>query len=174
MADPVRRDEPLNVRRFPESPSNTVRSYAEEQKLLAQDTPSRPLGEWPWTDVTEAAISEDTPLHRAGERVGGTLGNAVAEARALPARLQDRMQELKQRFRVISGRKSAEIKDRAAELTGQAHDRINGIATEAGERARYLQFRTRLYARQNPFQFIAGAAAAGFVIGFLLRLGRHE
>ena len=184
MAEPVRNDEPLSGTRWPESPSGTPRpaplkSSAAEPAvppaaLLPEDTPSRPLGEWPHADMTEAAIPEETRLQNAGEAVGTALGTVVSEARDLPGRLQDRMHYLKQRFRVISGRGSAEIKERASELTDDAERKIVEVAHEAGREARQWQFRARLYARRYPFHFVAGAAAAGFAIGFLLGLWRTE
>ena len=180
MAEPLRNDEPLSSMRWPETPSGSTstRSLAESapdsSRLLPEDVPSRPLGEWPRADMTEAATPEDTRLQSAGEAVGSALGTVVSEARELPGRLQDRVKDFKRRFQVISGRKAADFKQRASELTGEAEQQISDLANEASREVRFWEFRARLYARRYPFEFVAGAAAAGFAIGFLLRLWRDE
>ncbi len=98
----------------------------------------------------------------------------VNQTRELGGMMQDRMSELKQKFRVIAGRRSAEIRDRASDMTDEAQRKASELASEAKREARVWEFRARLYARRAPFQFIAGAAAAGFAIGFLLRMWRDE
>ncbi len=183
MAEPVRNDEPLSSMRWPESPSSNAaprpivaHTSAEPAALLPEDTPSRPLGEWPRADITEAAIPRSTErrLENAGEAVGQAIGTVINEARDLPGKLQDRMSELKRRFQVISGRGSADLKQRASELTDEAQEKLSDLSHQARVEARHWEFRARLYAYRSPLQFIAGAAAAGFAIGFLLRLWRDE
>ena len=176
MAEPVRNDEPLSSMRWPESPAGAaspgptpVRPSGNAAALLPEETSSRPLGEWP---VPEPPA--DTRLQSAGEAVGAALGTVVYEAREIPGRLQDGVDSLKRRFRVITGGGSAAIKSRAVELEDDAEQRISELAPEARREARHWQFRARLYALRYPFQFVAGAAAAGFAIGFLLRLWRDE
>lgn len=88
--------------------------------------------------------------------------------------MQDRMSELKQKFRVIAGRRSAQVKERASELTDEAQQALSEIALETRREARHWEFRARLYARDYPFHLIGGAAAAGFAFGVLVRLWREE
>lgn len=176
MAEPLRNDDPLSSTRWLESPSGTAAPRpvspraAEPVALLPEETPSRPLGEWP-----EPEPPRDTRLESAGEAVGSAIGTVVNEARELPNRLQGGVQNLKRRFQVISGRaKSGELKQRASELTDQAQEKVSELTDQATREARHWEFRARLYAIRFPFQFIAGAAATGFVVGFLLRLWRDE
>lgn len=183
MAEPVRNDEPLSSMRWPESPSSEaaprpsgVPSSVQPAALLPEDTPSRPLGEWPRSDITEAAIPRSTErrLENAGEAVGQAIGTVIHEARELPGRVQGRMSDLKKKFKVISGRGSADLKQRASELSDEAQEKLSELSHEARREARHWEFRARLYACRFPLQFIAGAAAAGLAIGFLLRLWRDE
>jgi len=178
MAEPVRNDEPLSEMRFPESPATTrtpgpgpvpVTGAAQPAGLLPDTLPDRPLGAWP-----ETHEYDDRRLSNTGERVGSALGAVVNQTKELGGMMQDRMSELKQKFRVIAGRRSAEIRGRASELTDEAQQKASELASEAKREARLWEFRARLYARRSPFQFVAGAAAAGFVIGFLLRMWRDE
>jgi len=181
MAEPVRNNEPLSDMRWPETvdgannPDALPRSRPAPAALLPEDTPSRPLGEWPHSDITEAATPEtDTRLQNAGEAVGSAIGVAINQAKDIPNRLQDGVQHLKRRFRVITGGGSANLKQRASELSEEAADRASEVADEARRQARQWETRARHYAHYYPFQFIAGASAAGFVVGFLLRLWRDE
>ncbi|MGZ4787696.1 MAG: glycine zipper domain-containing protein [Terriglobales bacterium] len=130
--------------------------------------PDRPLGEWPPDSQNEGRLGN------AGERVGSALGAVVCQTRELGGIVQDRMSDLKRKFRVIAGRRSTELKNRASELTDEAQQQASELANEARREARHWEFRARLYARERPFQFVAAAAAAGFVIGFLLRMWRDE
>jgi hypothetical protein len=178
MAEPLRKDEPLSAVRWPESPSNPV--VVRERPLLPEDLPSRPLGEWPHADITEAAVppSADTRLQEAGEAVGSALGAVVNEAREIPGWLQHRAQEritdLKRRFQVIRSQDPADLKKRAEEFAGEAENKIVEVARDARREAMHWKFRARVYARRDPLHFVAGAAAAGFAIGFLLRLWGNE
>jgi len=182
MAEPLRKDEPLSNTRWPESPSSATPSNRvavptanDRVALLPEDTPSRPLGEWPYTDRTEAATpSRDKRLEDAGEAVGQAIGTVITEAKELPGKIQDRVSDLRRRFQVISGRSSRDLKQRASELTDEAEERFTDLSREASREARHREFRARLYANRYPLKFIAGAAAAGFVVGFLLRLWRDE
>jgi ElaB/YqjD/DUF883 family membrane-anchored ribosome-binding protein len=189
MAEPVRNDEPLSNTRWPESPSSTappshvaVPTAADRVALLPEDTPSRPLGEWPYTDRTEAATpSRDKRLEDAGEAVGEVIGTVIHEAKELPGKIQDRVSDLRRRFRVIYGRGSRDLKqrayelgDRASELGVEAEERLSELSREARREARHWEFRARVYANRYPLKFIAGAATASFAVGFLLRLWRDE
>jgi hypothetical protein len=183
MAEPVRNDEPLSSMRWPESPSGStpprrvgVPTASDPVALLPEDTPSRPLGEWPRADTTEAAIPSRTErrLENAGEAVGEAIGVAINEARQLPGKLQGRVSDLRRRFRVISGGGYGSLKQRASGFSDEAEERLSELSREASREARHWEFRARLYAIRFPLQFIAGAAAAGFAVGFLLRLWRDE
>jgi ElaB/YqjD/DUF883 family membrane-anchored ribosome-binding protein len=174
MAEPLRNDEPLSSMRFPESPGsstlNATRSAAEPVALIPDTLPDRPLGAWP----EGVRGTEERRLNNAGERVGSALGKVVSQTREFGGIVQDRVSELKRKFRVIAGRRSAQVKNRASELSDEAQHRASELADEARHQARMWEFRARLYARRSPFQFIAGAAATGFAIGFLLRMWRDE
>lgn len=184
MAEPLRKDEPLSSMRWPESPSGSSApprawasaSSAEPVALLPEDTPSRPLGEWPHADRTEAAIPSPTErrLENAGEAVGQAIGVAITEAKQLPGKFQGRMADLKRRFRVISGGGPGGFKQRASELTDEVEEQLSEVSREARREATHWEFRARLYAYRYPLKFIAGAAGAGFAVGFLLRLWRDE
>jgi ElaB/YqjD/DUF883 family membrane-anchored ribosome-binding protein len=126
--------------------------------------------------MTEAALArppEDSPLHDAAEAVGSALGAVVNEAREFPARIQGRVNDLKRR-RVISGRGTAEVKERLSEWTNDAESKVAETANQARREIFHWQVRARSYAREEPFRFVAAAAVAGFAIGFLLRLWRDE
>lgn len=188
MAEPVRNDEPLSSMKFPESPANArtsgpgpvpVGGSAETAGLLPDTLPDRALGAWPeGTGEIDLRGPEtrgnQVNLENAGERVGSAIGAVVNQTKEIGGIVQDRMSDLKRKFRVIAGRSSADMKDRAAEVTDEAQQRASELARDARQQARVWEFRARLYARRYPFQFIAAAAAAGFAIGFLVRLWRDE
>ena len=181
MAEPVRNNEPLSEMRWPETvdgsnnPDALRHTRTEPVGLLPEDTPSRPLGEWPYSDITEAAAAEpDTRLENAGEVVGTAIGMAINQAKDIPGRLHDGVDNLKRRFRVITGGGSAGISRRASELTDDAADRVSEAADQALYQVRRWETRARHYAHHYPLQFLGSAAAAGFVVGFLLRLWRDE
>jgi ElaB/YqjD/DUF883 family membrane-anchored ribosome-binding protein len=190
MAEPVRNDEPLSEMRFPESPGTRstgpgpvpVANSAEPAGLLPDTLPDRPLGAWPpavvGTEDTDLRGPEtranQVNIENAGERVGSALGAVVNQTKEIGGMMQDRMSEVKRKFRVIAGRRSTELKDRTAELTDEAQQRASELADQARREVRLWEFRARLYAQRSPLQFIAAAAAAGFAIGFLLRMWRDE
>ena len=179
MAEPVRNDEPLSDMRFPEpsavskAPGPVPMAHsAEPAGLLPDALPDRPLGEWP----AESRISDTSSVRAsgAGERVGSALGAVVTQTREFGGLVQDRMSDLKKKFRVITGRRSADLKQRASELGDEAQQRASELADEARREVRHWEFRARLYARDYPFRFVGVAAASGFVIGFLVRMWRDE
>ncbi len=115
----------------------------------------------------------------AGGKVGSALGAVVNRTKDFGGNVQDRMSELKKKFRVISGRRSSDLKDRATDLKGRAAQlsdetqrRASELAQRAKQEARHWEARARGYAQDSPFRFVGIAAAAGFAIGFLLRLWR--
>jgi ElaB/YqjD/DUF883 family membrane-anchored ribosome-binding protein len=178
MAEPVRNDESLSAVRWPETPSHAnAAPELPSRPLLPEQTAGRPLGEWPYSEMTEAAIarpSEHSTLHDAGEAVGSALGAVVNEAREFPARFQGRMGELKRRFQVISGRETAELKQRATEWSDETERKVAEASSEVRREVFHWQVRARLYARQEPFRFVAAVGIGTFAIGFLLRLWREE
>jgi ElaB/YqjD/DUF883 family membrane-anchored ribosome-binding protein len=161
MAEPLRSGEPLSSMRFSESPSQPA-------ALLPEHATDKPLGEWPVTD------SRDTRLQNAGEAVGTALGTVVNEAREIPGRLQDRMADIKKRFKVITGRRVAEVKSQASEVADDVEKRALELSAETKRELQHWEFRARLYAREYPLELIAATAGAGFVIGILLGLWREE
>jgi ElaB/YqjD/DUF883 family membrane-anchored ribosome-binding protein len=180
MAEPLRNDEPLSTMRFPESPAagstgvTPVSGMSEPAGLLPDTLPDRPLGAWPEGSGFSEDRSNDGRLSNAGDKVGSAIGAVVNQTKEFGGMMQDRMSELKQKFRVIAGRRSTEIKDRTSELTDEAQQRASELADEARREVRHWEFRARIYARDYPFKLIGGAAAAGFVIGFVLRMWRDE
>jgi ElaB/YqjD/DUF883 family membrane-anchored ribosome-binding protein len=75
---------------------------------------------------------------------------------------------MRHRLRIIRGRFEA------GELQEQMRDRASDLTNEASRQARIARSRAEFYARNYPLQFIGGAVVAGFVVGFLLRMGRDE
>lgn len=203
MAEPVRKDGPLSDLQFPESPGSTGNArpgpvqverrteISGEQPLLPQNATDQPLGEWPaareereWQsgqrtgllaeDLASARLPDrrmgDAALHgdkryAASESVGDRVNFIVGRARHIVA---DRVSHLRRRFEVIRSR--AERSDFPERLK----ERASEYAGEAQRQAAIYRNRAQRYANSNPLQFIAGAAAAGFVVGFLLRMWRDE
>jgi ElaB/YqjD/DUF883 family membrane-anchored ribosome-binding protein len=79
---------------------------------------------------------------------------AEAKARELKVAAEAKAREL----RAAANVKADEIRGRAEEYYGEARDR-----------AKTWQEEGEVYVRQNPLKAVAGALAAGFVIGLLIR-----
>jgi ElaB/YqjD/DUF883 family membrane-anchored ribosome-binding protein len=184
MAEPAR-DESLSSMRFPGSPSSTasrpgpvpVETPAEGAALIPDTLPDRRLGEWPSEEGTIAGTelrSSSPALDTTGERVGSALGSVVNQTKELSSRVQDWVRDLKQKFQVITSRRSSGLKDRASELSDEAQERASELAKDARRQVRRWEFRVRLHAREKPLQFVGTAAAVGFVIGFVWRMWREE
>ena len=160
MAEPVRNEEPLSNLRFPESPKPgpvpVTRSADDPAALLPEHVTDKPIGEWPWERVDEQS-SEPSALDTIREKT-----RPIAEF------VQDRVTDVRERVRVIRGRMES------GELQEDVRERASDLAEEASRQARVARTRAEFYARNYPLQFIAGAAAAGFAIGFLLRMWRDE
>jgi ElaB/YqjD/DUF883 family membrane-anchored ribosome-binding protein len=112
------------------------------------------------------ALSEETVVLRprssvseAAQKFGTVMGKAAGRARELPRRLQ----ELRQRFVVVSGRTREDAASAAAEWKETAKHK----AYETRTRAEHL-------AHEYPVQSILGAAAFAFVLGFALRIWRSN
>ena len=195
MAEPVRKDEPLSSMRFPDSPSSTgnarpgpvpveriTESTLSEPLVsggLASETidtdhqlperaTSKPLGEWPQSGRLTDRDLDPADFSSTTDTINNVVGAVVDRAKQIPGFMSDRMVDLKRKFRVIRGRVES------GELQGEIKDRASELADEASSKARYARSRAEFYARNYPLQFIGGAAAVGFVVGFLLRLGRDE
>ncbi len=144
MADPVY---PNNQSRFPAYPEPV-----EEPRYNPNLAP-----------VYRAESRSNLALSSAAERVGNMVGSALERVKELP----DRLQGMKRRFTVISGRKQAELSDRASELAGDMKAKARRTVANARTRAERI-------AHEEPMKFIAGAAAVGMVVGIGLRLWRDH
>jgi ElaB/YqjD/DUF883 family membrane-anchored ribosome-binding protein len=164
MAEPVRKDKGLRPMRVPESPTrqgpvSAKVSGEDVAGLLPAQATNKPLGEW-----TREAL-EDLRQSRAWSQKQANPFRAVREkVRPLTNFMQDRASDARHRFQVIRGRVQS------GELQGRASD----FADEASRHAQIARSRAEHYARNYPLQFIAAVAAAGFAIGFLLRMWRDE
>jgi ElaB/YqjD/DUF883 family membrane-anchored ribosome-binding protein len=179
MADPLRRDDPVNT--IPESASGSeairpgpvaVRSAAgantiQDERLLPETATDKPLGEW-----TPEAL-EDLRQARAEREEYDSYLSSVAQlltssARRVVRNAQDRAEDLRRRFELIRGRvQSGELQEDVREHTAEMADR-------ASERIRYARYQMRYCAQKYPLHFVAGTAVAGFAIGFLMRMWRDE
>jgi ElaB/YqjD/DUF883 family membrane-anchored ribosome-binding protein len=124
----------------------------------------QPVGELPVaSDITAPqpqTTAEPSPRMRdTAETVGTAVGKAVGKVRELPRQ----MAELKERFTVIRGRARESATSTAEEFRQNA-------------RQRAYQARTRVeqVAHEYPLQFILAVGAAGFVLGFALRVWRSS
>lgn len=103
--------------------------------------------------------SEVNPrLRNTAESVGTAVGKAVRKVRSLP----NRVSSMRERFTVIRGGQESSA-GTAAEMKETARQKID----EARSRAEF-------YAHEYPLQFIAAAGAAGFALGFILRVWRSS
>ncbi len=180
MAEPVRNDEPLSSYEFPESPRPgpvpVSRSTVENSAgLLPEQGTDKPIGEWTpeaLDDLRHSRELREQSQRDAIDNIRESGANAFdtlrEKARPITDFVQDRVSDMRHRFRIIRGRV------RSGELQDEVKDRASNLADEASQQARIARNRAEHYARNYPLQFIGGAAAAGFAIGFLLRLWRDE
>jgi ElaB/YqjD/DUF883 family membrane-anchored ribosome-binding protein len=183
MAEPVRNDDPLSSMRFPESspkhrPERVSHSKEDVAGYLPEQATNKPLGEWTpesLEDLREsrhARVREARAMRRARLPELGPETNKVdsvkSKIRPLTDFVQNRASDAKHRFKVIRGRM------RTGDLQSEWKDRASGFGDRASRHAREARNRAEYYARNYPLQFIGGAAAAGFAIGFLLRMWRDE
>jgi len=160
MAQPMRRTGTSGVPDFDIYPGTPEQQgFSRSQGLSAVPHPSRTL---PPTD----------PLTNAAERVGRTLGTAVNAVRDLPGSMRSRLTMMKG--------KSAEQADAAAERLNDISQNAQRVAQAQRQRTRQMaeeqwrraRIRADYVAREYPLQVIAGAAAAGIVLGISLRVWR--
>ena len=171
MADPVYPNPQVDAS-DPLHPSASIITDP-ERELPERATPSR-LGEIPGDSVNPR-------LNSAAESVGSALGSAVVQARRLPERLQ----EAKQRFTVIRGRKGEQAKsalddamakaretgEQLADKARTAGEELKGAAQEKLTRA---TTRVDRMAHDHPLHVIGSAAAFGMMLGIVLRLWRDH
>lgn len=104
-------------------------------------------------------FAQSTRKREAAETVGAVVGKAVVRMRELPRHLAD----MRARFTVIRERTRRDATLTAQEPRQNAQQRV----WEARTRADHL-------AHECPVQFILGAGAAAFVVGFALRVWRSS
>lgn len=146
MAEPVY---PNNETRFPAYPEPGGGPAAGEARYHPNLAP-----------VERAATRDNLALNSAAENIGSAVGNAVENART-------RLQEMKERFTVIRGRAQRDLSTKASEVADELKQQAQRTVSDARTRAEHL-------ARRNPLEFIAAAAAFGFVMGIVLRLWRDH
>ncbi len=177
MAEPVRNDEPLSSMRLSESsprpgPVPVTRTPADTAGLLPERATDKPLGEWPRETLDdlrdEPEMREPGTFDNLKEQGANALDTLREKARPVTDFVQDRVADARHRFRIIRGRVES------GELQDDLRDRASELSGEASRKAREARSRAEFYARNYPLQFIGGAAVAGFVIGFLLRMWRDE
>ena len=176
MAEPVRNDEPLSSMRFPETsarpgPVPVADGPANSAGLLPERATDKPLGEWPretLDEIRDLRTPGESKIEDLKEQGASAIDTLREKARPVTNFVQDRVADMRHRFRVIRGRM------RSGELQDEIKDRATELSDEASRQARIARTRAEFYARNYPLQFIAGAAAAGFAIGFLLRMWRDE
>jgi len=173
MAELLRaNDEPLPGRPLTEPPSSAVSGGSDPipirpseemlgpERQLPETVAESPMGRWPHTVRTSAPDGRSANV---GQRVGNVLGAVSQRVRELPHRLQERVEDLKDRIAESSRSGGSNLQERAQEWRRTAR-----------VQAYRLRNRTQEYSRRNPLQFVAGVAATGFAIGFLLRMWRDE
>ena len=182
MADPVYPNPQVGAS-DPLHPSASIITDP-ERELPERATPSR-LGEIPGDSVNPR-------LNSAAESVGSALGSAVVQVRRLPERLQD----AKQRFTVIRGRKgeqarsamndavakaretgeelAAKARATGEELADKARTAGEGLRDTAQEKFAQARKQTERMAHDYPLHTIGSAAAFGLLMGIVLRLWRDH
>ena len=172
MADLARDDDPLSEMQFPEKseplpgfvPSRGNRAgpvpleRASSARLLPESVVEQPLGEWP-----AERESRREPLRSTAENLGLRIAQMRSQARDLSERVQDRVENLASRLRVAGGRAAEDVSDRAEELRDTTV-----------RQARIARTRAQRIAYERPLEFIGMAAAAGLVIGFMLRIFQED
>jgi hypothetical protein len=121
----------------------------------------------PERELPSAETTRNTRLHETAETIGAAVGNAVETAKQLPRRLQRelprRLEDMKKRFTVITGRGKQGASATTTEWKETAQERLS----QARNRAQYL-------ADEYPLRVIAGAAVTAFIVGFALRVWRSN
>lgn len=136
------------------SPEPVEKEPADVRRLLPVDS-----------EIVAPRAPAPSRVQGAAETIGSGVGRAVSAVRDLPdrLRLQQRLEEMKQRFTVIKGRAQEDALDTAGELKDKASVKWADARTRA----------SRL-ARQYPFAVVLGAAGAAFILGVALRIWRDH
>jgi ElaB/YqjD/DUF883 family membrane-anchored ribosome-binding protein len=132
------------------------------EPLYREDETRSPAPE-PVTPPIERIELEAPPRSAALQETAQTIGGAVGKAVETVQHLPERLQEMKERFTVISGRAQKDTMSKASELKEQAAEKVS----EARSRADRL-------ARQYPLQTIAVMAGIGLLLGIVLRIWRDH
>ena len=160
MAEPVR-TEPLSEMRFPE-PAAAPPVRNELRPIGGDGSRTLPPG-----DSVSGLLPESTVESRSGrnaavaDQARDAINVAVDRARQTAEILRERFDDVMERLE-------------SGELQEDVRRRTEYLADQATQRAREIRYLTRRYAEQYPVQFIAGVAAAGFALGFVLRMWRDE
>ncbi|HLH10187.1 MAG TPA: hypothetical protein VKW78_23330 [Terriglobales bacterium] len=126
-----------------------------DRELPEHGTPSE-LGEWPVTTTRPR-----TP--QAADRLGQALGSAASQVRQIPINLKYRIEDLRERFKVIRGRASNDVREAAGDLQ-----------QGAARNLRQARSRAQRLAHDYPIEFVLGSAAAAFLVGFILGWWRQS
>lgn len=129
----------------------------ESRDILAEPTAVLPVVPVPERELP-AGDDMNPRLRNTAESVGTAVGKAVNKVRTLPRRVS----EMRDRFTVIRGG--------AGEATSSTED----LKDTARQKMYEARSRARFYAHEYPLQFIAAAGAAGFFLGFILRVWRSS
>jgi ElaB/YqjD/DUF883 family membrane-anchored ribosome-binding protein len=123
------------------------------------------------TGATDAGTTRDTSTGTGGgggglTTTGGGGGTAAGTATAPASGIAGKAKEYSQT--VVDA--ASQAKDYLSDKAGVVGDKLQGLRD-----VDYQQYATQAkdYARQNPGQALLVAAAAGFVIGLLVRGGRR-
>ena len=139
-----------------------------DRALPEHATPSR-LGHIPLEEH-----SSNPRLNSAAETVGSALGSAVTQVRRVPDRLQGGLQEAKQRFQVIRGRKGQDVKAGVSDAVEKAREAGEGLKETAQEKLSEARTRAERLSHEYPLQTIGVAAGFGFLLGIVLRVWRDH
>lgn len=74
----------------------------------------------------------------------------------------------------VPGEKASALRESAEASLGAAKERLRQVKGAAVERTTAAAKATDEYVHENPWPLIAGAAAVGFVLGLVVRLGDRD
>ena len=160
MAQPMRRTATSEVPDFDVYPGTP------EQQGFSPSEGLRPIAQ------PERTLPPPGGLTNTAERIGRSLGNAVNAVRDLPSGMRTRLTVVKGKGAEQASAAADQLKDiseRAQQTAQEQWQRTRALAQEQLQRARV---RAQYIAREYPLQVIAGAAAAGLLLGISLRVWR--
>lgn len=174
---------------WPNHPSPGVTSNPTGDPLLEAERLQQPeLPEY----ATAKTRAVSPQLNRSAEKVGRSVGTAVAGVKNLPERVRSRLH--------IVGREGGSLRDTAAQTVedwrDEAEHRVLELSEDADRYSRHLQnkFRMRLWQlrrrafqlrftaqhrfevarRDQPLRLIGACAGAAFALGIALRIWRSN